>query len=548
MSNNPNQTGTGTMGGNTTQAPTGQNTQNNTGSLTQNPQINKIQTCDNPAVDRIPEPLDDNNWSIWKERITPVFCLCGVEGYIEGTIPHPTDTTQAKNWDFNDDYAKVLIQNYISASQIIYTSQCNTASTKWASLVLTHAPHGHQTAMAVMRNLFRAAAGDEMNINDHINNLKMTWQRLNSSSGKHVHLSNLVFKSIIAQSLLDSWDTFTRPYIKRDTEEMDLAKAMSSHEFIGLIREEYTHCVDHARGNESVNQVRTDRPSLADRLTLCGLKKLLNAEKCKQCGYKNHTTQECIFLGQSKCTTCNRFRHSPQDCWFKDRPPKQKGGGQRNRPDKKARNESVNEAKENNKKGTADAPKKSVAFNVVEDNMQDSARFEEVDKEAEIAVEWDEDEIVTLNDLSIATTSHIANNRGIFKTYEATSNASVMGVGGPCTDIKGRGTVELESKYMGQTYVLQLVDVLHIPSNRNNLILLGRWDSAGGTYRSDNGILKLTINSGTVIAKGRKVHNHIYKMMVRIINGKLNNKQITRPQTRNLQVFLSEGSPETWET
>jgi hypothetical protein len=207
-----------------------------------------------------------------------------------------------------------------------------------------------------------------------------------------------------------------------------------------------------------------------------------------------------------------------------------------------------------------------VAFNVVEDNMQDSARFEEVDEEAKIAVEWDEDEIVTLNNLSMynytnpnadvqvcdwladsATTSHIANNRGIFKTYEATSNASVMGVGGLCTEIKGGGTVELESKYMGQTYVLQLANVLHIPSNRNNLISLGRWDSAGGTYRSDNGILKLAINGGTVIAKGRKVHNHLYKMMVRI-NGKLNNKQITRPQTRNLQVFLSEGSPETWET
>lgn len=118
-----------------------------------------------------------------------------------------------------------------------------------------------------------------------------------------------------------------------------------------------------------------------------------------------------------------------------------------------------------------------------------------------------------------ATTSHVTNNREIFTMYDETSNATVTGVGGMCTEIKGQGTVELESEYKGQKYILTLNDVLHIPKNRNNLILLGRWDNAGGVYRSDAGVLKLITSRGTVVAEGRKVHNHLYKMLVKV-NGR----------------------------
>ena len=128
MSGNTNTQASGSSGGNPSQNSAGQTTQNTSGSSTAHPKIDKINTCDNPPVNRVPEPLDDENWVIWRERITPIFELCGVKAYIEGTIPRPTnDTAQAKNWDFNDNYTKVLIQNNISSSQMIYTSQCKTA-------------------------------------------------------------------------------------------------------------------------------------------------------------------------------------------------------------------------------------------------------------------------------------------------------------------------------------------------------------------------------------------------------------------------------------
>ncbi|KAH9168898.1 hypothetical protein EDB89DRAFT_1824656, partial [Lactarius sanguifluus] len=73
-----------------------------------------------------------------------------------------------------------------------------------------------------------------------------------------------------------------------------------------------------------------------------------------------------------------------------------------------------------------------------------------------------------------ATMSHIANERTAFMEYEPLQHTSMIGVGGTKVPIKGRGTVELESRLNGKTYLLQLESVLHILSNKNNLLSLGR--------------------------------------------------------------------------
>ena len=554
MSSNPTQQpAAGTSSSDTTQTPAAQT-------------INKISTRENPAVDRVPEPLDEHNWIVWRERMLPMLRLCGVAKYIAGTIPRPKDPEQAQNWDFNDDYAKVLIQNNITQPQMIHTSQCTTASAKWASLEAMHEPKGHQTTMAVLRSLLRTVASDDMNVVEHLNVLKANWERLNALGETHLHISDIIFKVIISSSLPESWDNFTRPYVEGDAEAPDPTKVMGSQRFMGLIKEEYIRRIDRTHHTESVNQATSS--NLANRLNAQrGPKKQQNNGRCKQCGYKNHTTENCRFLGQNKCPTCNHFGHLPKDCWFKDKPRKRKGEQSGNRSAKKAKNESVNEAKSEEKTtDTQNPPKKLMAFNVVEDEVPTTATIEEIrEEEVEVAVEWEENENITLGDNAMyyanvnpdiqmcdwladsATTSHVANDRKVFRTYEESPNTFVTGVGGLRTEIKGRGTVDLLSNYKGQEYVLRLNDVLHIPSNKNNLISLGRWDNAGGTYRSDAGVLKLAVKRGTVIAIGRKVRNHLYKMLVKVSDEK-QKKEPLRLTTDKYLIFLSEGTPESWET
>ena len=90
--------------------------------------------------------------------------------------------------------------------------------------------------------------------------------------------------------------------------------------------------------------------------------------------------------------------------------------------------------------------------------------------------------------------------------------AAVIGVGNISTQAEGRGIVELESEMNGQKYIVKLNDVLYIPSNKQNLFLLGHWDKAGGHDIGGQNQLILISKGGRHIAKGNKISNNLYKM------------------------------------
>ena len=93
-------------------------------------------------------------------------------------------------------------------------------------------------------------------------------------------------------------------------------------------------------------------------------------------------------------------------------------------------------------------------------------------------------------------TSHVANERTAFVAYECMMAASVAGVGNTRVPIEGHRTVELISECNSHKILLHLEHVLHILANKNNLISLGRWDSSGGTYESNKGLLTLIMRDG----------------------------------------------------
>jgi hypothetical protein len=70
-----------------------------------------------------------------------------------------------------------------------------------------------------------------------------------------------------------------------------------------------------------------------------------------------------------------------------------------------------------------------------------------------------------------ASTSHVANQRDAFKTFQLLADTIVSGVGDKKTKAKGRGTIVSKSSYKGRKYTLELKNVLYIPTNRNSLIV-----------------------------------------------------------------------------
>jgi len=92
--------------------------------------INKVNAREAASITRLNEPLDEQNWSIWRERIRRVFKVCGVLPYVDGTLSSPNKQTHPDNfeaWEFNDSYAQCLISNNITANQMMNVSCLVTA-------------------------------------------------------------------------------------------------------------------------------------------------------------------------------------------------------------------------------------------------------------------------------------------------------------------------------------------------------------------------------------------------------------------------------------
>ena len=114
------------------------------------------------------------------------------------------------------------------------------------------------------------------------------------------------------------------------------------------------------------------------------------------------------------------------------------------------------------------------------------------------------------------TTSHICNQHTAFTTYKPLGDKIVSGVGGLKTTVQGIRTVDVESIHKENKYILQLENVLHNPSNPNNLFSLGRWDTSGGRYTGGGGAITLIPKDGKSIARCVKVTNNLYQIKLTI--------------------------------
>jgi hypothetical protein len=348
-----------------------------------------------------------------------------------------------------------------------------------------------ETAVAIIRNLWHTTAEEDDDINEHLTTLKKYWERLNLVDDENFKIQEVQFKIAIVSSLPPSWDNFTRPYISiRKGDSTDLKLMATSQELIGVLKEEYVRRqrrAGKAQKDELTHQATTTKPSLLGRMN--------DNARCGHCGLRNHETKNCKFLGQPKCGICDRFGHKTEECYSrKAKDLKRKREKSDRKGKKKKRKEEMNQGEE---EADDEDDEEHIVF-----SLNGSSEIPLDESEEGQSFNFDDYDVNNSNEYNprliyydwlgdSATTSHVANRRDAFKTFQPLSDTTVSGVGNMKTKAKGRGIVELTSSYKGRKYILELKDVLYIPTNRNNLISLGKWDKAGGKYIGGGGSLTL---------------------------------------------------------
>ena len=125
-----------------------------------------------------------------------------------------------------------------------------------------------------------------------------------------------------------------------------------------------------------------------------------------------------------------------------------------------------------------------------------------------------------------------------------TDEEAISGVGGIKASVAGHGTIKVILTFNGQDYILELHNVLYVPSNQNNLISLEYWNAAGGQYLGGGGALILVTKDGNRIGYSKKINNHLYKMMMSIRKSIL---APTKTHTANPQTFVGREPAMSWD-
>ncbi len=181
--------------------------------------------------------LAKENWQSWHDNILLTFGVCGLDDYVNSTIPCPdatTDPVGAGNWKYNDQYTKKIIRDRLSQGQKFHTANCATAKEMWSNLRAIHQSCGDQTENQLMHEITAMKAKDGNDIIDHLAKLKQLWDRTTLICQVDLPISPKNFKQFLAYSLPVTWNNFTCQF-SRDPAKKDI----SIHEFIGECNEEY---------------------------------------------------------------------------------------------------------------------------------------------------------------------------------------------------------------------------------------------------------------------------------------------------------------------
>ena len=138
--------------------------------------------------------------------------------YIEGTVPCPdpkVDLVGAKNWHWNNGFAKILIDNCMEDEEKLNTQGCQTAHEMWENLCLQFKSQDCLMYTDLLQTIFELRATEGSNIVEHLAKLKKLWDQLGwmMFSEGSVLENNVLFKQVIVQSLPHSWNSFTNQFV-----------------------------------------------------------------------------------------------------------------------------------------------------------------------------------------------------------------------------------------------------------------------------------------------------------------------------------------------
>jgi gag-polypeptide of LTR copia-type len=121
------------------------------------------------------EKLNGNNWTIWREQMKHAFKMTGLAPYVNSTFPVPNEVNQPinfGNWEFNNNYACMLIIKNVNNSQFKHITKYTFALDMWKSLTWVHKTQGFETGLQFMQSFWSSSCSEDDDVEKHIDKVK----------------------------------------------------------------------------------------------------------------------------------------------------------------------------------------------------------------------------------------------------------------------------------------------------------------------------------------------------------------------------------------
>ena len=396
--------------------------------------------------------FDGNNWFEWHGTIWSAAGACGVQGYLEGTIPKPSlhkpgmtptstnywgsKTPSPEEWEQPNAYAKSIIDLNVKNPIGHGIQPMHTAAEAWSTLKDIHNTPSDMGLLNANNALCAIKHVDGTNIIAHFTRMHEAWAKINAQGRK---MDDLTFRTIIIASMPKEWDLiigtlFTLKTSKEVIASLTLYDTTLAHHRKPVLQPTQALATTQTRTNCS-NEVCSN-------------------PNCKHIG---HTIERCFKAGGG-------MEGQYPDWWRR----KGNATGGRN---------------SNQTPGTTPTPSKpteNVAI-VPTTTFTSSNTGSDGDFHAFLMnTSTPTPALTTYADL--AASNHFFIDIRDFESYEPyTGRSGSTAKNGRSFTICGKGNVRKCCIYDGRVIMLLFKDGLHCPSLSHNLITIGKLD-AGGCY------------------------------------------------------------------
>lgn len=228
------------------------------------------------------EKLNNNNYAVWKFRVKQMLINLEVWSVVVEEAPENPDAA----WKKKNDYAFSTISLLVDDNQLTHIINAKSAKEVWKALEDYHQKSSESSIVHLYRTLCRMRLSEDGDMEDHINNVQDTVNRLNVLGEE---IRDKFAAAILLESLPDSYDPLVTMLEERE-EGFSLSLAKSK------LIDEYKR-----RKNTKVQ--------------------VTSGGECYFCKKKGHFKQECekyIAWKQNKAKVFNTSGTMKDNYWIMD--------------------------------------------------------------------------------------------------------------------------------------------------------------------------------------------------------------------------------------